>query len=91
MSQDLWSVIKHEITEQLLQEPELGSFFSRRILQHDGLASAISDLLSLKLASADIPQLALKQVFDAALRDDAGILQAIENDLLATRQRDPAV
>lgn len=91
MSQDLWSVIKQEITEQLLQEPELGSFFSRRILQHDGLASAISDLLSLKLASTDIPQLALKQVFDAALRDDANILQAIENDLLATRQRDPAV
>jgi serine O-acetyltransferase len=91
MSQDLWKSIKQEITEQLLQEPELGNFFSRRILQHESLAAAISDLLSLKLASADIPQLPLRQLFDSALRSDAGIMQAIENDLMATRQRDPAV
>ncbi len=91
MTQDLWADIKGEINEQLLQEPELGHFFSRRILQHDSLASAISDLLALKLASADIGQQALRQLFDGVLRDDSTIITAIENDLIATRQRDPAV
>jgi len=91
MTPDLWALIKEEIGNQLLQEPELGSFFSRRILQHDSLAAALSDLLSLKLGSADIPQNTLRQLFDSAYRNDPGILMAAENDLLAVRQRDPAV
>jgi len=91
MTPDLWALIKEETGSQLLQEPELGSFFSRRILQHDSLAAALSDLLSLKLASADIPQNTLRQLFDSAFRSDPGILKATENDLLAVRQRDPAV
>jgi len=91
MTPDLWALIKEEIGSQLLQEPELGSFFSRRILQHDSLAAALSDLLSLKLGSADIPQNTLRQLFDSAYRNDPGILMAAENDLLAVRQRDPAV
>jgi serine O-acetyltransferase len=91
MSLDLWTTIRKEISEQLLQEPDLGSYFSRRILQHDSLASALSDLLSAKLASNDFPQPGIKQVCDTALRADDSILQAVENDLLAVRERDPAV
>lgn len=91
MTRDLWAAIRTEINDQIMQEPELGSFFSRRILQHDSLEAAISDLLALKLASADFPQGALRQMFDAALREDSLIIDAIEHDLIATRQRDPAV
>src|SRR5690606_885326 len=86
-----WSIIRREISDQVMHEPALGAFFSRRILQHDSLAAALSDLLSIKLASADIPQYALKPVFDEAYRSDESILQATTNDLLATRERDPAV
>jgi serine O-acetyltransferase len=91
MTTDLWALIRDEINGQLLLEPELGSFFSKRILQHDSLAAAISDMLALKLASADIPQTTLRQLFDQVLRSDPAILEAINNDLLAVRQRDPAV
>lgn len=91
MTQDLWAAIRQETSEQLLQEPEMGSFFSRRILQHDSLGTAISDLLAHKLETADIDAGQLRQVFQEALRADAGIMTALENDLLATRQRDPAV
>ena len=91
MAIDLWATIKKEIGEQVMFEPALGAFFSRRILQHDSLGSALADLLAMKLASADIPQASLKPLFDEALRNDASILVATENDLLATRQRDPAV
>lgn len=91
MTSDLWAGIRHEVNELLLQEPELGTFFSRRVLQHDSLAAAISDLLAQKLANADIPHAALRQLFDTALRSDPSIMEAVENDLAATRQRDPAV
>ena len=91
MEKDLWVTIREEINEQLLQEPELASYLSKRILAHEDLASAISDLLSGKLASEDIPQNTLKAVFDEALRSDAAIITATTNDLLAIRDRDPAV
>ena len=91
MTIDLWATIKKEISEQVMFEPALGAFFSRRILQHDSLASALSDLLSMKLASADMPQQTLKPLFDEAFRSDSGILAATEKDLLAVRERDPAV
>jgi len=91
MAIELWASIKKEIGELVMQEPEMGTFYSRRILQHDSLALALSELLALKLATADLPVSALKPVFDEAYRRDPDILQATENDLLATRQRDPAV
>lgn len=91
MTQDLWAIIRKEISELLMQEPDLGSFFSKRILQHDSLALAVSDLLACKLAALDMPQSALRQLFDSALREDASIIEAIRNDLMAVRQRDPAV
>jgi serine O-acetyltransferase len=91
MTLDLWATIRSEINDQIMQEPDLGNFFSRRILQHESLEAAISDLLALKLASADFPQNTLRQIFDAALRADPEIIHAIKNDLLATSERDPAV
>lgn len=91
MTIDLWATIKKEISEQVMFEPALGAFFSRRILQHDSLASALSDLLSMKLASPDMPQQTLKPLFDEAFRSNSGILEATEKDLLAVRERDPAV
>ena len=91
MTEKLWADIKTEISEQLLHEPELANYLSKRILQHDTLESAISDLLSRKLASEEVSAGTLKQVFDEALFADAQIINAITNDLRATRQRDPAV
>lgn len=91
MAIELWASIKKEISELVMQEPEMGTFYSRRILQHDSLAVALSELLALKLVTADMPVSALKPVFDEAYRRDPTILQSTENDLLATRQRDPAV
>lgn len=91
MATELWTTIKREISDLVMQEPQMGTFYSRRILQHDSLATALSDLLANKLMTVDIPYTALKSVFDEAYLRDPGILQQTENDLLATRQRDPAV
>lgn len=86
----LWAHIRKEISDQLLFEPDMASFWSRRILQHDCLEAAISDLLATKLGSDDMPAANLRAVIDAALRADPAIVQAITADLTATRQRDPA-
>lgn len=91
MATELWTTIKREISDLVMHEPQMGTFYSRRILQHDSLATALSDLLANKLMTADIPYTAVKSVFDEAYLRDPTILQQTENDLLATRQRDPAV
>lgn len=91
MAKDLWATIREEINDQLLQEPDLASYLSKRILAHQDLASAISELLAGKLATEDVPQNMLKGVFDEALRNDENIIEATTKDLLAIRERDAAV
>lgn len=89
-TRDLWALIRKEVSDQLLFEPDLGSFYSRRILQHDSLETAVADLLANKLSCEDMPNRSLRPVIDAALRADSGIVQALTADLNATRQRDAA-
>lgn len=89
-STELWAQIRKEVSDQLLAEPDMGSFYSRRILQHDNLEAAIGDLLAAKLGSDDMPAGNLRAVIAEALRADAWIMEALTADLTATRQRDPA-
>jgi len=91
MDKDLWATIREEISDQLMREPDLGTYLSRRILAHEDLASALSELLAGKLATADMPVTTVKTVFDEALRTESAIIEATTKDLLAVRQRDPAV
>lgn len=91
MDKDLWATIREEISDLLMQEPDLGTYLSKRILAHSDLASALSELLSRKLASEDMPLSTLKAVFDEALRKDPTIIESTTGDLLAVRERDPAV
>ena len=91
MENALWASIKKEITELLMEEPDLGNYLSKRILAHEDLGSAISSLLSEKLAADDMPAQTLKGVFDEAIRCDLDIIKNTTRDLLAIRERDPAV
>ena len=91
MASDLWTIIKKEVSNLVMDEPQLGTFYSRRVLQHDSLAAALTDLLATKLATSDIPYTTVKSVFDEAYLRDPHILEQTATDLLATRQRDPAV
>jgi len=91
MPVEIWSTIKAEISEQIMHEPVLASFLSKRVHQHDNLESAISDLLASKLASDDVPVSTLRQLFLEAFSADDNLIQAVLNDLIATKQRDPAV
>ncbi|HWK55269.1 MAG TPA: serine O-acetyltransferase [Hyphomicrobiales bacterium] len=91
MNLDLWKTIRQEVSEQLMDEPGMGKYFSDRILRHDSLSAAIADLLATKLSCSDMPMEVIRQIIVEAHLDDPGIVTALENDLVAVRQRDPAV
>ena len=91
MPEQIWSTIKAEINEQIMHEPVLASFLSKRVHQHDNLESAISDLLASKLASDDVPVSTIKQLFHEAFIKNSSLIDSVLNDLVATKQRDPAV
>jgi len=88
---DLWKIIRDEVSAQVFEEPEMGGYFSRRILQHETLSSAIADLLASKLCCSDMMEETIRQVILEAHRSDPGIVTAMENDLRAVRERDAAV
>jgi serine O-acetyltransferase len=90
MPEEIWSTIKAEISDQIMHEPVLASFLSKRVHQHDNLESALSDLLASKLASDDVPVSTLKQLF-LEVFSEVDTIQAVLNDLIAIKQRDPAV
>lgn len=91
MAKKLWTTIRQEINDQSGREPVLANYLSKRVLQHDSLEAAISDLLSGKLASIEVSAGTLKQLFDEVLAADSALGEAIARDLEATRLRDPAV
>lgn len=90
-SAELWSTVKNEISEQIADEPVLVSFLSQRILSHDSLEAAISDLLASKLGNEEVSANTLSTLFNQVLREDPGIAVSISRDLQATCERDPAV
>ncbi|MDR2213118.1 MAG: serine O-acetyltransferase [Pseudomonadales bacterium] len=91
MSGDLWKIIRDEVSTQLFNEPDMGGYLSRRILRHDSLSAALADLLASKLACCDMPEETLRQTITGAHLSDPSIVTALQNDLLAVRQRDAAV
>ncbi|MDT8397836.1 MAG: serine O-acetyltransferase [Pseudomonadales bacterium] len=91
MQEDLWTSIKNEVTLQISREPILSGYLKNRVLRHASMSRAISDLMSVKLGSAEINANALRLLFDDVLEADPDIIAAVTRDLLATRQRDPAV
>ncbi|MFL2840315.1 MAG: serine O-acetyltransferase [Pseudohongiellaceae bacterium] len=91
MPEKIWLKIKAEISEQIIHEPVLASFLSKRVNQHDSFESALSDLLASKLSSDDLPVSTLKNFIYEAFLEDSSIIDSAINDLIAFKQRDPAV
>ncbi len=87
----MWSMIQQEVRAQAQAEPVMADYLQSRILRHGNLAAAISDLLAAKLASAEISATPLRHLFDEVLAADPSIIHATTQDLIAIRQRDPAV
>lgn len=86
----LWNTIRNEAAELSRREPLLGSFYHAGIIGHQSLASALSFLLSAKLADAVMSAVTLRELINEAYAADPSIIEAAKADLIAVCTRDPA-
>ena len=85
----VWDRIVSEAKSVLDVEPLLGAMIHSSILHHSSLDQAIAYRISLKLASAEMPEQMLREVTDQAYLEGQIGLQA-RADLVANLERDPA-
>ncbi len=86
----IWARIRREAQEGIQKEPLLASFLSSTILSHKTLEDVLSFHLAGKLESITLPAVSLRELFDEAFANEAGIGEAIRTDLIAVHDRDPA-
>ncbi len=87
---EVWTALKNEAEQQLLNEPLLKSFLTTRILNHERLSTALCSMLCETLPCQALPYHELHDVVHLSLSRDPTIVQAAEFDLLAFCERDPA-
>ena len=85
----VWDRIVSEAKSVLDVEPLLGAMIHSSILHHSSLDQAIAYRISLKLASAEMPEQMLREVTDQAYLEGQIGLQS-RADLVANLERDPA-
>lgn len=88
--EDVWQSIQQEVKKLSASEPALSSFFYASVINHDGLADAVSFLLASKLETQTISSMLIREVCDQAFLSDPDIIQAVAEDIHAWYERDPA-
>lgn len=86
----IWQTIRTEAKTIADKEFLLTSFLFETILNHTSLAAALSFHLATKLSSDTLPALMLKELIENCLAKNPQIVDAMEEDLRATFDRDPA-
>jgi len=87
----VWTSIREVALQHVESEPMLASYLHATILNHDRFADAISFHLAGKLNSQTLSGMQFREIMDTAMMSDPGIAEAIQIDILAVRERDPAV
>jgi serine O-acetyltransferase len=87
----VWTTIRIEAETMAAAEPLVASLVHSVILHHDTLEDALSFRLAQKLGAADLPAMTLRELAEEAFADDASLGQAARADIVAVRERDPAV
>jgi serine O-acetyltransferase len=85
-----WPTLRAEALRRSRSEPVLASFYHANVLNHASLDEALACVLATRLEARMVPAMELRDVIDAALRDDPQICAAVCADLHAYRTRDPA-
>lgn len=76
---------------QVESEPMLASYLHATVLNHENFADAVSFHLAGKLKSQTLSGMQFREIMQTAMRSDPGIADAVQADILAVRERDPAV
>lgn len=88
---NFWITLKQEAQTVAEREPLLASFVHACILTHFNVESALSFILSNKLADDVMPALAIREVFEQAYLLEPAIIESAIADVEAAFERDPAV
>jgi serine O-acetyltransferase len=86
----VWDQIRNEAHEMVENEPNLGGLVHSGILHHASLEKSLAYRMSQKLASGEMGEQILREIFDEAYRTDPLLGQAARADLMAVFERDPA-
>ncbi|MDX1734706.1 MAG: serine O-acetyltransferase [Halioglobus sp.] len=86
----VWEQIREEAGKHAREEPILASFVHATILNHTRLELALSFHLASQLDSPTASSLLLREVMLEAMDSDAGIREAVREDLRAVIERDSA-
>ncbi|XP_057486366.1 serine acetyltransferase 1, chloroplastic-like [Actinidia eriantha] len=87
---DMWLRLKDEARSDIEQEPILSNFYCSSILSHDSLGIALANHLSIKLSNSSLPSGTLYDLFLGVVTGDPEIIKAVQDDLRAVKERDPA-
>ncbi len=86
----LWYTIREEVEQAAIDEPMLASFLHATVLRHDHINKVLAFHLSSKLASPVMDARALYEIFCEILSDNNEISEAMQADIAAYYERDPA-
>ncbi|KAI3466435.1 hypothetical protein Pfo_023098 [Paulownia fortunei] len=87
---DLWLRMKDEARSDVEHEPILSNYYFSSILSHNSMESALANHLSMKLSNSSLPSGTLYDLFLGILKEDQEIILAVNDDLRAVKERDPA-
>ena len=86
----VWEKIRSEAETALSEEPLLGAFLHKNVLQHSTIESALAHRISFKLASREMSEQYLREFCNSAFANDNTLATFARADIMATYDRDPA-
>lgn len=90
MTDTIWQKLLEESRQKADSEPILASYLHATVLNHRRLEDALSFHLASKLATANLPAMAIREFMTEAFEKSQEIQEAIRKDLEAVTRRDPA-
>ncbi|MEM9795804.1 MAG: serine O-acetyltransferase [Pseudomonadota bacterium] len=86
----LWDQVIGEARRTLDHEPLLGGMIHSSVLHHASLELALGYRIAQKLRSAEMNELLLREICDAAYASNSELGRAARADMVAVYERDPA-
>lgn len=86
----VWEKIREEAEKAVKDEPLLGAFLHKNVLQHTSIENALAHRISLKLASLEMSEQYLREFCNRAYTEDVSLAASARADIMATFDRDPA-
>ncbi|MCH2211333.1 MAG: serine O-acetyltransferase [Fuerstiella sp.] len=89
--QSVWTSIRDAALRHVKNEPLLADYLHTSVLNHQQFSDAVSFHLAGKLHSQTLSGTQFREITEGAVNSDPSIMESIQADILAVRERDPAV